>query len=223
MNTLRDSDAPMVRVWDPVVRIGHWLLVGGFAVAFLVEDDLLWLHSWAGYLVAAVVAVRVVWGFIGPRHARFTDFVTGPGRALAYLRALATGRAERHIGHSPAGGAMTVALLLALALTAFSGMATLAIEENQGPLAPWMGAQASPGETQFFALVMPAKADDDNGDRNRDGREGGKKETLWKDAHELFANLTLALIIAHVAGVVLASLVHRENLARAMVTGMKRR
>jgi len=219
MNTVHDSDAPMVRVWDPVVRIGHWLLVGGFTVAFIVEDDLLWLHTWAGYLVAGVVAVRVVWGFIGPRHARFSDFVTKPGRALAYLRALATGRAERHLGHSPAGGAMTLALLFALALTAFSGMATLAIEENQGPLAPWMGAQASMGETQFFALVMPAKAGDDDGDR----RDGGKKETLWKDVHELFANLSLALIIAHVAGVAAASYVHRENLARAMVTGMKRR
>lgn len=219
MSNTHDAGAPMIRVWDPVVRFGHWLLVGGFAVAFIVEDDLLWLHTWAGYLVAAVVAVRVLWGFIGPRHARFADFVTGPGRALAYLRALATGRAERHIGHSPAGGAMTVALLVALALTTFCGMATLAIEENQGPLAPWMGAQATSTPTQFFALALPARADDEGGDR----RENGKKETLWKDAHELLANLSLALIIAHVAGVAAASYVHRENLARAMVTGMKRR
>jgi hypothetical protein len=76
-----------------------------------------------------------LWGFVGPRRARFADFVTGPGRVLGYLRDLLTGRAERHLGHSPAGGAMTVALLFALAVTALSGMATLAVEEGQGPLA----------------------------------------------------------------------------------------
>ena len=217
----RDPAAgPMVRVWDPLVRIGHWLLVGGFTVAYLVEDDPLWLHTWAGYLVAGVVAFRVLWGFIGPQRARFADFVTGPRRALAYLAALLTGRAERHLGHSPAGGAMTVALLFALALTAFSGMATLAVEEGQGPLAPWLSAGADAGETRLFALVMPALADDDDeGGR----REGGKQESVWKDVHEALSSLTLALIIAHVAGVAVASYAHRENLARAMVTGMKRR
>jgi cytochrome b len=126
--------AEKVRVWDPLVRIGHWVLVLAFATAYLVEDGPQWLHNYAGYLVAAVVVLRVAWGVIGPRHARFADFVTGPRRVIGYMQGLATGQAHRHVGHSPAGGAMTVALLIALAATALSGMATLAVDDGAGPL-----------------------------------------------------------------------------------------
>jgi cytochrome b len=128
------SDKGLVRIWDPLIRIGHWVLVAAFATAYLTQGEPQWLHSSAGYAIAATVALRIIWGFVGPRRARFADFVTGPGRVLGYLRDLLTGRAERHLGHSPAGGAMTVALLFALAVTALSGMATLAVEEGEGPL-----------------------------------------------------------------------------------------
>jgi cytochrome b len=206
-----------VRVWDPAVRVGHWALAALFAVAYLTEGEPEWLHVWAGYGLAAIVAFRVVWGFVGPRRARFADFVTGPGWALAYLRDLVAGRAPRFVGHSPAGGAMVVALLLALSLTAFTGMATLAVHENEGPLAPLLGGPAPVIEGFLPPVVAPALADADD-----EGQRGEREDSVWEEAHELFANLSLALVIAHVAGVVLASVMHRENLVRAMVTGRKR-
>ena len=68
-----------------------------------------------------LVAFRLVWGLIGTRHARFTEFVPTPAGLLAYLRELAAGSARRHLGHNPAGGAMILALLAMVALTAGSG------------------------------------------------------------------------------------------------------
>jgi len=205
-----DAAFSLNRVWDAMIRIGHWGLVAGFATAYLTEGEPQWLHSYAGYAIAAVVAARIAWGSVGPRHARFSDFVTGPGRVIGYLRGLATGRARRHVGHSPAGGAMTVALLFALALTALSGMATLAVEEGEGPLAGIVNAQSLP------ATMMMEE------DHDREYGEHGESGEAFEELHEIAANATLLLIVLHVAGVIVASLAHRENLVRAMITGRKR-
>ena len=103
-----------VKVWDPFVRIFHWSIVALFAVAFLTGDEIEWLHLWAGYAIAALVALRVVWGFIGPRYARFTDFVKGPRAVATFLKQSVQLEAPRHMGHNPAGGIMILALLAAL-------------------------------------------------------------------------------------------------------------
>ncbi len=63
-----------VTVWDPVIRIGHWTLVIAFLTACFTEDDLMTLHAWAGYVIAVVIAVSLVWGFIGGPYARFSQF-----------------------------------------------------------------------------------------------------------------------------------------------------
>lgn len=203
-------DTSTVRVWDPLIRIGHWVLAAGYATAYLTEGEPAWLHAYAGYVIAVTVALRIVWGFFGPRRARFSEFVTGPGRVLRYLRDLVSGRAERHVGHSPAGGAMTVALLLALTLTALSGMATLAVEEGEGPLAGIVTAQTLPGWTM----------EDGHGEYGEHAeKEGGE---AFEEIHELASDATLLLILLHVAGVAWASRAHGENLVRAMVTGRKR-
>jgi cytochrome b len=112
-----------VKVWDPFVRIFHWALVASFAVAFLVgeERDLRMLHLWAGYSAAALVALRILWGVLGTRYARFSQFVRGPRRIIGYVVDVARGREARHIGHNPAGGAMVVALLLSLLGVSLTG------------------------------------------------------------------------------------------------------
>ena len=105
---------------------------------------------------------------------------------------------------------MTVALLFALALTALSGMATLAVEEGQGPLAGIVTAQSLP------AWAM--EEDDDHDEYGEQG-EGGD---AFEEIHEFAANATLLLIVLHLLGVLWASRVHGENLARAMISGRKR-
>ena len=132
--TIRTTSRPAsILVWDPLVRFGHWVLVAAFAVAYLSgEDEADALHVWGGYIVGAIVVLRVGWGFVGPRHARFSDFVRSPLVALAYFRDLLYGRARRYVGHSPAGGAMVIALLVCLAATVATGLIAYG-EEARGP------------------------------------------------------------------------------------------
>lgn len=110
-----------VRVWDPLVRIFHWSLVGLFIFAFATGDEWDKPHEIAGYIIAGLVALRIIWGFVGSRHARFSDFVRGPGEVIRFLRDTIRLKAPRHLGHNPAGGIMVIALLLAIAVVCATG------------------------------------------------------------------------------------------------------
>ncbi|WP_338693295.1 cytochrome b/b6 domain-containing protein [Bradyrhizobium sp. 26S5] len=110
-----------VKVWDPFVRIFHWSLVATFVIAYATGDEIERVHVAAGYTIAGLLAIRMVWGFVGPRHARFSSFVRPPREVLAYIRDVTLLRAPRYIGHNPAGGAMIIALLVALAGTCATG------------------------------------------------------------------------------------------------------
>jgi cytochrome b len=113
--------AATVKVWDPLVRFFHWSLVISFAVAWISAEDWKDLHHWAGYAAGALIAFRLVWGLIGPRYARFTQFVKSPAAVAAYLRDMVTGRERRHLGHNPAGGLMILALMCTMGAVAFTG------------------------------------------------------------------------------------------------------
>ena len=108
----------MVKVWDAFVRIAHWTLVICVAAAWFTHE---WLHEWIGYAALALVALRLVWGWTGPRYARFSVFVRAPSRTLAYSRALLARREPRYLGHNPLGGWMIVALLAALVAAGATG------------------------------------------------------------------------------------------------------
>jgi cytochrome b len=217
MSDVKDvKPATRVVVWDPVVRYGHWLLVASFAVAYLTAEEegggSELLHVWAGYVVGVTVGLRVLWGFIGPQAARFRDFLYGPVAAVRYFFDLLRGRARRYLGHSPAGGAMVVLLLLFLAGTVGTGLVAYG-ERGKGPLAD----TGTP-------LVAAAYADEEKGGSQRDlemRRNGGDAESVVGELHSALANITLALVILHVLGVGLASVVHRENLVLAMINGRK--
>lgn len=192
-STTGDAQSAYVRVWDPFVRAFHWSLVLTFCVAYLSGDNIRWLHVYAGYIIGGLITLRVIWGVAGPRYARFTDFVHRPKIVLDYLKSVSYGSARRYLGHNPAGGAMIVTLLVMLAVTIIFGMLAYATVKNPGG--------------PFLALLQGSP------------RWLGK---LFKEIHEVFANGTLALVLIHIGGVLVESLLHGENLVRAMITGVKR-
>lgn len=215
-----------VKVWDPIVRIGHWTLVIAFFTAYFTEDEFLSQHVWAGYVVGVVVCMRLIWGLMGPRHARFTDFVRSPVTVLRYVRDIINKQPKRYIGHNPAGGIMIVALLVSILGTTYSGLMLYAIEENAGPFSGWVGEFPAP--SPLLLLGTNAYADDDKRDHEdehehedeHDGKDDDREE-FWEEIHEFFANLTLLLVALHIAGVLFSSYSHRENLIKAMITGRK--
>lgn len=169
----------VIRVWDPLVRAFHWFLVLGIGLNYFLLPPGKTLHRYVGYAIAAALAVRLVWGFVGSPHARFSDFVTSPRTVLSHMAAVLTGRDRRYVGHNPAGGAMVLVLLFLVAVTCLTG---------------WMQ-----GLDAFWGVE-------------------------WvQELHELDADLIIALAAMHVFAAIAESVLHRENLVLAMITGRKRR
>jgi cytochrome b len=172
----------VVKIWDRFVRIAHWSLAACVLAAWITAESKLKsaepLHEWLGYAALVVIALRFAWGWIGPRYARFRQFVAGPARTLAYAKAALRGHEPRYLGHNPLGGWMIVALLSSAALAALSG---------------WLSVT-----DRFWGVD-------------------------WvEEAHEFLGNAVIALAALHVAGVVYTSWRQRENLAAAMLSGVKR-
>lgn len=115
------SQGGRVKVWDPAVRIFHWGLVAAFCVAYFTADDYRNIHEWSGYVVVGLIACRLVWGVLGSRYARFSDFVPRPRRLTDYVRLALKGQEPRHLGHNPAAAIMILFLLLANGVIGFSG------------------------------------------------------------------------------------------------------
>jgi len=106
-----NTAATQIKVWDPVVRLFHWTLALGCIANLTLLREVEPAHEIVGYVILGAIAIRILWGFFGSRHARFSDFLTGPRRLAAYLGALIRGKAPRYIGHNPAGALMIVALI----------------------------------------------------------------------------------------------------------------
>jgi cytochrome b len=167
-----------IKVWDPFVRLFHWSLVVSFAIAWLTADEWDALHEWAGYAAGGLIGLRLLWGLIGPKYARFAQFIRSRDATTKYIRASILGGEPRYIGHNPVGGLMIVGLILAMAGTATTG---------------WMSTLNA-----FWGVE-------------------------WvEETHEALASFMLILVAIHVAGVIFASLHHKENLVRAMINGRKR-
>jgi len=187
------NDIEKIKVWDLPVRLFHWLLVLGFALAYVTaESHILDVHVLIGYALIALLVLRVLWGFAGNQYARFKSFVFGPQETLVYMRSLRSGHPAHYYGHNPAGALMVFGLLAILTAIFVSGLLTLAAIDFEGPLL--FIANLVSDDTAYF----------------------------FRHAHDYLVDGALLLIPLHLLGVVAGSFQHKENLVRSMLTGMKK-
>jgi cytochrome b len=132
--TIQKDLTGTINVWDPLIRVFHWSLVATFFLAFITEDDWLDLHVTAGYTVAMLIGFRLLWGLIGTRYARFSQFVKSPSTVFQHLKEIMTFNVPHYVGHNPAAAAMIISLIISIIMVSITGMAIIA-SAGQGPLA----------------------------------------------------------------------------------------
>ena len=109
-----------VKVWDLAVRFFHWSQLLLIALLwFTGEEGLMAQHQLLAYTLLALVAARIIWGFVGSDSAKFARFAATPAVAVRYLR-----QPKPVSGHNPASFYMILLLLLLVLLQLLSGLAT---------------------------------------------------------------------------------------------------
>lgn len=151
--------AESVVVWDLPTRVFHWLLVLSFTGAWTTaeNDKFVYVHVYAGYVFFGLLMFRLLWGIVGSRYAQFRSFAHNWTSVTDYLRGLLSGKAQRFIGHNPAGGWAIFAMLVLGLLTALSGFIVFGGEEGHGPLKHLAGfdiGNEAKGFHEFFATSM---------------------------------------------------------------------
>ena len=166
-----------ILVWDLPTRVFHWLLVICFTGAWLTSESerLQMIHYAFGYSAVALVLFRLVWGFIGTKYARFSQFIKGPKEMIGHAKGLLGGHQHIVPGHNPLGGIVMLGLMLVILLIGLTGYWTV---------------------KEFLGDFM-------------------------SEAHEAIASFALGLVVIHIAAAVIMSLLQKENLVRAMLSGKK--
>lgn len=166
-----------VLVWDLPTRVFHWLLVIFFVGALLTQESERWrlFHVTFGYAMFGLVIFRLIWGFIGTRYSRFTEFIRPPQEIIDYSLKTISGKGRRYIGHNPLGALAILSMLFLILLITVTGY--VIFNDLSGE---WVS-----------------------------------------EMHEFFGNFLLVIVGIHIGGVFLSSFKHRENLVKAMISGMK--
>jgi cytochrome b len=214
---MNDDTDRHAKSWDPLVKLTHW----GIALAILVngvvtEEGSDW-HIWVGTAAAALLAMRLLWGLIGPAGARFSAFPPSPSKAIAHVGDIAAGRHTPHRSHNPLGALMAYALWATLAVVVGTGLAMTGLP-GTGPAA----STAAPALAEAAPNAEYGEEDEDEGDEaegNRASGEGGEGDEWLEEVHEVAANLLFLLAALHVAGVVFETRRSGRQVLQRMTAG----
>ena len=210
------------RRWDPIVKITHWGIVAAVICNALLVGDGSIAHIYAGYLLAALLALRLVWGLIGPASARFGSFPPSPRRAISHIGDIFAGRKEEHRSHNPLGALMVYAIWACLAVIIATGIAmsgppaAVDFPTSVSKLVAREGGDEG-GETE------DERGEREYGDEGSEGGESGESESeeAFEELHEGAVNLLYLLIFLHIAGVIFESTRSGRRTLTAMLPGGK--
>ena len=182
-------------IWDVPVRLFHWLLVIAigycwYSVEILEDMD---HHFIAGYCVLTLIIFRIVWGFIGTKHARFKAFMYSPKTIFTYACTLLSKKPKSqdtpaYVGHNPLGALSVFALLFVVALQAITGLFSDDEYYTFGPLNDYISRSLA---------------------------------SLMTEIHYTNFNIILGFVGLHICAILFYVLFKKENLITAMFTGKK--
>lgn len=185
------QDRTPTRQWDPVVRITHWTIALVVLANAVFTEEGSGPHIWVGYGLAAILALRLLWGIVGPAEARFSAFLPSPRKALAHLREIRSNTVRPHASHNPLGALMVWAIWACLATIIATGIAMAGL--------PRLGAMPEAEARHEAHETLRGDAAYQAGE---DGEEEGEEEEgPLGEVHETAANLLYLLILLHLAGV----------------------
>lgn len=198
------------RRWDMVVRVTHWSIVGAILANALVTEAGSAAHVWVGYGLAAVLGVRLVWGVVGPRAARFAAFPPSPRRAIAHVGDIVAGRKTAHVSHNPLGALMVYAIWATLGVVIATGIAMAGLPRATvaGMTLPTVVAERPHASEE---------AETESGEAGEAGEAGEREEGPLGELHEAAVNLLYLLIVLHIAGVIFETRRSGRDIVMAML------
>jgi len=234
---MTDRSLQSYSVWDLPTRWFHWInvvcILGLVAIgsAILYAKDLgvtdsgkillKTTHVWFGYVFVVNLAWRIIWAFIGNRHARWAaifPFRTGYGAALkSYLQDLSRGDARPYLGHNPVARVMVSIFFVLLVLQAVTGLVLAGTDIYYPPFGHWIASwiAAPGGDPSTIAPYDKTGIDPASWESMRAFRSPIVTIHYWN-----FYAL-LAAIVIHIAGVIVTELREGGGIISAMFTGKK--
>jgi cytochrome b len=201
----QDTNIPhkrvFIKVWDPIVRIGHWLMVLAFFSLYF-RSSKFPLHVYAAYTIMAIMSFRIIWGFVGPRAARFWTFIYSPKTMIKYGIDSVVGEPMHTISHNPLGGAMVFALIFGMLGTGVLGLMLYSAGQELGPLGSMVPSE---WEDELTTVTL----------------FGNTFPIGLKDLHIWAGNIAASLVTCHLLGNFWATACHKSNHVIGMITGVK--
>lgn len=232
-----EAQMQQIKVWDIPTRVFHWvnflavmiLIFVGLVMLFKSElgissveakIGLKTLHVTVGYVFVLNLVWRIVWGFVGNRHARWSAVLPGPGtlrRLRAYRASLQEGRPQQYAGHNPAARLSISVVYLVLLVMATTGLIRAGTDIYYPPLGAFM-ADFVAAEGIDPAEVLPY--DETNVDAEKYQQLKAFKKPFGL-VHIYTSYFLMFLVVVHVGSVVIAEIREGNGLVSAMLSGRK--